>query len=151
MTISIVGFWITLVQLGRTQRAAAAVSTAVRNIQFAVSKYDATIEASKADTSLESARKHFKSHSWGEAGEAIDLFSSSLHAIKTLQIAELRDHEAEIDVALSHANRLCERLDKVGMSGLPENEVIKTLSTMRDNAKLLTSLRIALQRSAISE
>ena len=151
MAVSIIGFWITLVQLARTRKATIAVSNAVRNIQFAVSKYDATIEASKADSSLESARKHFRLHEWVQAGEAMDAFSSSLHAIKTLQIAELQEHELEMDGALTHASRLCERLDKVGSLGLPDNEAIKTLSSMRDNAKLLTSVRIALQRSAISE
>lgn len=130
MAISIIGFWVTLVQLARTKKATIAVSNAVRNIQFAVSKYDATIEASKADSVLESARKHFKLQEWSEAGENMDSFCASLHAIKTLQIAELRVHEAEIDTALQHANRLCERLDRAGGAGLPENEAIKSLSSM---------------------
>lgn len=151
MAISIIGFWITIVQLMRTKDATAAVSDEVKRIAFAVSKYDATVETSRAETALQAARKFVKEDEWGQAGEALETLAKALHTVQELAVPELVPHVTAIDNVMGHATRLCERLDRAGASGMPDTEKIKTLATLREHDRLATSLRIALQRSSISE
>lgn len=151
MLISIIGFWITLVQLARTKKATSAVSNEIRRIKFAVSKYDATVEASKAEGALDSAVKFFRSDDWFQAGEAIESLSKSIHTLKELNVPELSSKLDDISGVMSHSDKLCERLDKAKITGLPDTEKGKALSVMREHGRLLTSIRIALQRSSISE
>lgn len=151
LLISVVGFWVTLAQLARTRRATTAVSAEVARIQFAVSRYDATIEASRAEALLLSVRKAIKAADWDQVSDAVEAFARSLHTLHALKVAQISIHQTDLEGAMAHANRLCERLDKAGRSGLPETETIKTLTSMRENGLLLTSIRIALGRSTISD
>lgn len=151
MIVSIVGFWITIVQLVRTKKATAAVSEEVKRIGFAVSKYDATVETSRAETALQAARKFVKTDDWGQAGESLEMLAKALHTIRELAIPELAVHVTSIDNVMGHANRLCERLDRSGSTGLSDADKQKTLSSMREHDRTITSMRIALQRSNIGE
>lgn len=151
LIISVVGFWITLVQLGRTKKATAAVSEEVGKIQFAVSKYNAALETSRAESSLNAARKHVKNTEWDQANEALEAFSKALHTLRALHVPEIERHATELDGATAHAVRLCERLDAAGATGLARNETMKTLSTLREHDRLITSVRVGLDRSNLGE
>ena len=151
MAISLIGFGITIVQLRRTKKATAAVSDEIRRITFAVSKYDATVEASRAETALQAARRYVKDDDWYQAGEELEALAKALHTIIELSVPELSTHMRSIENVMAHATKLCERIDKAGRSGIPDVEKMKTLATLREHDRLPTSLRIALQRSNISE
>ncbi len=96
-------------------------------------------------------RNHIRQKDWEHVLDTAEEFAKSLHALTALTIDSISMHEEELINAMAHANRLCERLDKAGSTGLPESETIKTLAVMRDNGLLLTSIRIALERSTIRE
>ncbi|RYG93541.1 MAG: hypothetical protein EON58_18110 [Alphaproteobacteria bacterium] len=151
MIISVVGFAITLTQLSRTKKATEAVSKEVKRIEFAVLKYDASIETSRAETALEAIKKGVRNGDWRQATDDLESLSKALHTLRQLEIPELLQHAASIDSIMTHANRTCERLDKAGDQGLEETETNKTLSKLREHDKIITSLRIALHRSNLSE
>lgn len=149
--ISIVGFGITISQLIRTKRATEAVSEEVRKIQFAFSRYNAVIETSRAETSLDAARKHIKANEWDQAEVALEVFSKSIHTLRELKVREIFVHDENLSKAMSHADRLCQRLEAARPKGLPINEITKALSTLRDHDRYVTSVKVALDRSAIGE
>jgi len=151
MIATLVGFAITIAQLVRTKNATKAVSDEIKRIGFAVSKYDATVETSRAETSLQAARKFVKEDDWVRASDALETLAKALFVVKELAVPELLSHADAIDNVMGHAVKLCERLDKVGVSGMLETEKIKTLAILREHDRLPTSLRIALQRSSIGE
>lgn len=148
---SIVGFFITWFQLYRTKRATTAVSAEIKNIKLSVSRYNATTETSRAETALSTARKHVKSLEWDQANDALDAYSKAMHTLRELSVAELEAHEPNIENAMNFANRLCERLDSSRSAGLPKNEIAKTLATLREHDKLITSVRVVLDRRNIGE
>ena len=151
LLISVVGFWITLVQLGRTKKATAAVSQEVNKIQFAVSRYNAALETSRAESSLHAGKNHVKNAEWDQANEALETFSKALHTLRELHVPEVERHGANLDLAMSHVIRLCERLDAAGVGGLSRNETLKTLTALREHDRLITSVRVGLDRSSIGE
>ncbi|WP_159983204.1 MULTISPECIES: hypothetical protein [unclassified Novosphingobium] len=151
LVISLVGFAVTLGQLSRTKKATEAVSDEIKNIQFAVFKFNAVAETSRAEGFLLAARKYVKDRDWDQANDALDSFSKSLFTIRELQVPEISSHYEKLGKAMVHANRLCERLDSSSPPGLPDVETPKTLSILRDHDRLITSIRVALDRSNIGE
>lgn len=151
LIISVVGFWITIIQLSRTKKATEFAASEIKRIQFAIVKYEATVETSRAEAFLSSARKHVKFSEWSQAGESLEALTKALHTLIELRVLELSPHAESINSVLSHARRLCERLDKAFPHGLSDGEKQKTLSNLRDHDNVITSMRIALQRSNICE
>lgn len=151
LLLTVIGFAVTFVQLLRTKKATTAVSSEIRKIQFAVSRYNAVTETARAETALLAARQHVRSSEWPMANDALEAFSKALHTLKELQVPELATHEAKLDTTITHADRLCERLDNLDAAGAPKIDAIKTQSALRDHDKLITSIRVALDRSNIGE
>jgi len=151
LVISVVGFAITLIQLDRTKKATKAVADEIDKIQFAVSRYNAVAETSRAETSLDAARRHVRGSEWDLALQSLEAFSKALHTLRELRVREIEPHDANLQQAIVHINRLCERLDGAEAKGLPKNETPKTLSALRDHDMLITSVRVVLDRSNISE
>lgn len=151
LVVSVVGFAITVAQISRTRKAATAVSDEIKKIKFAVEKYDATVESSRAEAALQSATTFLRATNSAQAIVALEQFALSAHTLRELNIPEIASQHDKLNEAISHAARLCERLDKVSDAALPDSELVKIFATMRSHALLMTSVRVALDRSNISE
>lgn len=149
--MTVCGFGITLRQLARTKKATEAVSREVKRIEFAFAKYDATVETSRAETALLAVKRGIKSADWNSAIDALESLGKALYTVRQLDIPGLSQHKSSIDDMMTHTNRLCERLDQAGDSGLGNGDLNKTLAKLRDHDRTITSLRIALQRSNLGE
>jgi len=143
---TVIGFYLTLVQLVRTKSATLRVKEELQNIQFVVSRFSGVEETSRAEAALAAARKHVRNAEWVQASEALEVFSKSIHILHELKIDDIASHDEALSKAALHARKLCERLE--GPSpGLSDAEAPKTLTALRDHDRLLTSIRVALDRS----
>lgn len=149
LALTIAGFVATWVQIARAKRATALLREEVSRIHIAVTKYDATHEASKAESALNYARAHLARSEWINVADNYEDFLSAIHAIKELKISEISPFTQQLASAHQYGVKLCERIGNSSV-GLGPSDVVKITSTMRAHSQLIASVRIALQRSAFS-
>lgn len=151
MILTICGFAMTYWQLRKTRHATEAVNAEVKRIKFSLTRYDASIETTKAEQALRTVDASMRGGEWSQVGEHVSAVTKSIHILLELNVPEFAPHIENLKGALSHTRRLSERIDEAGPNGLPKAEKIKALSTLREHGRTLDSVRIALDRSNIGE
>lgn len=149
--LTVAGFGMTYFQFLKTRGATEAVTDEVRRIKFSVTRYEASIETERAEQALKAADGYMRSGDWVLAGDSVNAISRSLHILIELSVPEFTLYADKLREALSHTERLSERIDQSQPSGLPSNERNKALSALRSHGRTIVSVRISLDRSSFGE
>ncbi len=144
---TIIGFWITWIQLKRTKTAAEASSDAVGALKLRMAHYDTLTELSYAISATREARRHLDGQQWKYALDGLEEIRVLLTRIMELSAEMLGEKKDNIrttisDLSLS-SQSLSKQIDKNEITIAPRIR-IKLTGTL----EFLNKLSIKAQRAA---
>jgi hypothetical protein len=144
---TLIGFWITLIQLKRTKTAADASSEAVGALKLRMAHYDTLTELSYAISATREARRHLDGQQWKYALDGLEEIRVLLTRIMELSSEMLSEEKDNIKATISDlslsSQSLSKQIEKSDITIAPRIR-IKLTSTL----EFLSKLSVKAQRAA---
>jgi hypothetical protein len=148
--ITLIGFFITFRKISGAKKAAEDLKAEIGKIKISLDRYDVAHEASRANASLLYAAKSINNRSWQELSSSYAEFLKSIFIIRELKIQELQGMDGRISEAKDYAEKICERAEANTGGAMSAREAAKLNSMVRKNELLLSSIKVAMQRSQLT-